>query len=85
MLTKAEIILLLREFGLKARYSNICWFFNSRFEIVGGCLFMNNHSKVYFKVEDEVVSIVDGYDDVSYLIFGTKKGDQYGFQHLFDL
>lgn len=75
VLKKKEIILKLQAFGLKARYSNICFFYNSKFEVVGGCLFLNDYCKVYFKVENDAVLIVEGYDDLYDLIFGIKEGD----------
>lgn len=68
-MTKKTIINELREFGIKATYQNVCWCRNKNFEIVGGILYLNNHSNIHFKVENKIVSFVKDYSEIRPLIF----------------
>lgn len=65
-MTKKAIISELRDFGIKATYQNICWCRNKNFDIVGGIMFGKN---IHFKVENNIVSIVNNYNDIRPLIY----------------
>ena len=58
----------MREYGIKATYSNICWFRNKDFEIVGGQKYTRYNETITFKVENEIVSLVKDYNEVRHLV-----------------
>lgn len=74
-ITKKWFIDLLRNSGFKARYSNIYWFYNFNFFIVGGKVSLPFNQFIYFCINKNKDDIILGCDydlDIKPLIYCSK-------------